>query len=92
MFDRFFGPERPGVCAVGFEPNPVHDAYLGKLNAWFEARGHPAYIFTGTGVSNREMQGAEFFRVRGRGGVGGQGGFVRRRRRRRMFQVEPAPA
>lgn len=51
IFDRVFSQApRPGVCAVGFEPNPKHSAYLGTVNAWFRRRGYPAHIFRETAV------------------------------------------
>lgn len=52
VFDRYFGTNRTKVCAVGFEPNIAHKAYLETLNAHFEKRGLPAYVFTEVAVSS----------------------------------------
>lgn len=49
IFERLYSQApRPEVCAVGFEPNPKHTAYLGTLNAWFRRRGYSGHIFTET--------------------------------------------
>ncbi|KAF8056741.1 glutamate--tRNA ligase [Scenedesmus sp. PABB004] len=45
VFSEYFGEHREGVCAVGFEPNPAHAAYLSELNAHFQRRGRQAFIF-----------------------------------------------
>lgn len=46
VFDKFFGRNRKKVCAVGFEPNSVHTAYLKTANAYFRKYSMPAYVFT----------------------------------------------
>lgn len=55
IFDKYFGPRenRSKVCAVGFEPNSAHTAYLNKLNAHFKSKSLPAYVFTDVAVSSR---------------------------------------
>lgn len=55
IFEQLFGAApRAGVCAIGFEPNPRHTAYLATLNAWFRRRGYPALIFTDTAVGREK--------------------------------------
>jgi hypothetical protein len=55
VFEEYFGrPEhRSMVCAVGFEPNSVHTAYLQTFNAHFEYKSLPAYVFTDVAVSSQ---------------------------------------
>ena len=56
IFDSRFGPieERkvdPGLCAVGFEPNPRNEQRLLELQAAYRAQGWRVKIFTQTAVS-----------------------------------------
>ena len=41
------------VCAVGWEPNPLHTAYLRELERSYRRCGYRVTIFTGTGVGVR---------------------------------------
>jgi FkbM family methyltransferase len=58
MFDKYFGQaeDRSRVCAVGFEPNSAHTAYLDTVNAHFSQKALPAHVFTGVAVSSRRGQ------------------------------------
>jgi hypothetical protein len=51
LFNATYGPSRSGVCALGFEPNPVHTPSLTKLNAYFKRKGYQAIVLTETAVS-----------------------------------------
>lgn len=56
VFDSRFGPpeERkrdPGLCAVGFEPNPRNEARLLELQAAYRKQGWRVKFFTQTAVS-----------------------------------------
>lgn len=56
IFDSRFGPAEqrkvdPGLCAVGFEPNPRNEARLLELQAAYRAQGWRVKIFTQTAVS-----------------------------------------
>ena len=41
------------ICAVGWEPNPLHTAYLRELERSYRRCGYRVTIFTGTGVGVR---------------------------------------
>lgn len=62
MFEKYFGirENRSKVCAVGFEPNSAHTAYLNTVNAHFRNKSLPAYVFTDVAVSSHRGQ-ASFF-------------------------------
>lgn len=53
LFDQYFGPEVhrrqssavTGICALGFEPNPVHYDRLDQLEAAYLARGWNVHFF-----------------------------------------------
>ena len=64
LFDKYFGTDRRRVCSAGFEPNPVHEEYLSKVNAHFQVIGYQSKIFTRTAVLNKNIVNASFFRVR----------------------------
>jgi hypothetical protein len=51
IFDRIFGSQRSGVCAVGVEANPHHTPYLEELNSFFHSRGYQAVVLTETAAS-----------------------------------------
>ena len=63
IFDRYFGSAAgrnlSAVCAVGWEPNPVHSARLAGLQAAYRRCGWRVEIHTETGVAAR--QGQELF-------------------------------
>jgi hypothetical protein len=64
-FERVFGPisesRRRRVCTLGFEPNPGHAAYLGKLQNFLQSLGFPVMFFTNTAVTGRDMTNVTFF-------------------------------
>jgi len=60
VFDKFFGHNRKKVCAVGFEPNSAHTAYLQTANAYFKQYSLPVHVFTGVAVSSHRGN-ATFF-------------------------------
>lgn len=62
LFDKYFGRNRTGVCAVGFEPNPKHVKHLDLLNAWFLWKDLRAFVFTETAASVARDPEATFFR------------------------------
>jgi hypothetical protein len=51
IFDRVFGSQRSGVCAIGVEANPHHTPYLEELNAFFKSKGYQAVVLTETAAS-----------------------------------------
>uniref|UniRef100_A0A383WDS8 Uncharacterized protein n=1 Tax=Tetradesmus obliquus TaxID=3088 RepID=A0A383WDS8_TETOB len=51
IFDRVFGNQRSGVCAIGVEANPHHTQYLQTLNSYFKQRGYQALILTEVAAS-----------------------------------------
>ena len=63
IFERYFGPAAgrnlSAVCAVGWEPNPGHTAYLARLQAAYRRCGWRVEIHTETGVGARQ-EVAEF--------------------------------
>lgn len=53
IFDKYFGNNRSRICAVGFEPNPVHTVRLNALQEHYSKHcGHRVHFFTETAVSN----------------------------------------
>jgi len=42
------------ICAVGWEPNPLHTAYLRELERSYHRCGYRVTIFTGTGVGVKQ--------------------------------------
>jgi hypothetical protein len=60
IFDKAFGKQRSGVCAIGVEANPHHTPYLGTVNAYFHKRGYQAVILTEVAASTRNGT-ASFF-------------------------------
>ena len=65
IFERYFGPAAgrnlSAVCAVGWEPNPGHTAYLARLQAAYGRCGWRVEIHTETGVGARQEE-AQFAR------------------------------
>jgi hypothetical protein len=59
-FDKAFGKQRSGVCAIGVEANPHHTPYLTTVNAYFQQRGFQAVILTEVAASIRSGT-ASFF-------------------------------
>ncbi|WIA44390.1 hypothetical protein OEZ86_007159 [Tetradesmus obliquus] len=51
IFDRIFGSQRSGVCAIGVEANPHHTQYLEQLNGFFKSRRYQAVVLTETAAS-----------------------------------------
>lgn len=60
VFEKVFGSDRAGVCAIGVEANPHHTAYLQTLNSYFFEQGYPAIILTEVAASTRSGR-ASFF-------------------------------
>jgi hypothetical protein len=60
IFDRVFGSQRSGVCAMGVEANPHHTQYLEQLNGFFKSRGYQAVVLTETAASIKKGS-ASFF-------------------------------
>jgi hypothetical protein len=54
IFAKYFGEawQRDGVCAFGFEANPVHEVTLQRLERAYHAWGRRVQLFTSTAVSN----------------------------------------
>lgn len=61
IFLKYFGRFRSGVCAFGFEANPIHTDRLHKLQRAYRELGLRVYIFTETAVSTRNGN-TTFFR------------------------------
>lgn len=57
-FNQLFGPpserNRSTLCAVGFEPNPAHEARLKEIEAAYRRCGWPVRFFTQTAVGGRD--------------------------------------
>ena len=70
IFERYFGSAAgrnlSAVCAVGWEPNPAHTAYLARLQAAYRRCGWRVEIHTETGVAARQEEGQLFGRWGGR--------------------------
>ena len=60
IFERYFGSAAgrnlSAVCAVGWEPNPAHTAYLARLQAAYRRCGWRVEIHTETGVAARQEE------------------------------------
>ena len=65
IFERYFGSAAgrnlSAVCAVGWEPNPVHTEQLAGLQAAYRRCGWRVEIHTETGVGARQEE-AQFAR------------------------------
>ena len=57
LIDKYFGERRNSsqVCAVGFEPNPVHEDHLLQTAAAYDKCGWRALFHTRTGVAKAEI-------------------------------------
>jgi len=64
VFDKFFGHigerDLTNVCAVGFEPNVLHNEVLGRLQDHYQACGWRVYINKETGIGKEEKENVEF--------------------------------
>jgi len=64
IFDKFFGQEGERnlttICAVGFEPNIIHNEVLHRLEEQYQACGWRVYINLATGVGKANKQNLEF--------------------------------
>jgi len=64
IFDKFFGPagerDLTTICAVGFEPNIIHNEVLQRLEEQYQACGWRVYINQGTGVGKDQKEGVDF--------------------------------
>ncbi len=39
IFEKYFPADKSNVCAIGFEPNPVHRGVLDKIESFYNGRG-----------------------------------------------------
>jgi len=64
IFDKFFGPigkrDLKTVCAVGFEPNILHNKALHQLEKHYQDCGWRVYINLGTGVGKEEKMNVPY--------------------------------
>ena len=84
-FDQYFGPienrriSSPEggsmVCAVGFEPNPVHALHLKELEKVYKTCGWNVKMMTSTGISNRNGI-TKFYHIGIGGGLNLGGGIL----------------
>ena len=64
IFDKYYGTVAKGrrnVCAIGFEPNPIHSSRMNALQLAYQKAGYPMVIFTQTAVGNADGS-VTFFR------------------------------
>jgi len=64
IFDKFFGPigerDLQSICAVGFEPNVMHNDVLVELEERYQGCGWQVYIALATGVGNEDKSDLDF--------------------------------
>eukprot|EP00191_Tetraselmis_sp_GSL018_P003297 CAMPEP_0177608188 /NCGR_PEP_ID=MMETSP0419_2-20121207/18330_1 /TAXON_ID=582737 /ORGANISM="Tetraselmis sp., Strain GSL018" /LENGTH=281 /DNA_ID=CAMNT_0019102845 /DNA_START=139 /DNA_END=984 /DNA_ORIENTATION=+ len=51
VFEKYFGSNRSGVCAIGFEPNPLHTLQLMRIQESYRMKGWYTHFYTRTAVS-----------------------------------------